>query len=190
MPEPTSPCPAASCGACQTWLGLPAMSVTGVVDDGDAGLVVHVESTPGPAGCPHCGWPPPTGAGPANVPFACRTSDSGFSQSRWRRLRRHDRRRPVCRCAGRRRRQRDLLRRGPGVGRRCTSGGHRLSNLPTREAAEPGPRGNRSPPAFRGLRLEHHLDAAVLLLLELLVHLRRLVQGRGVCLEVQDAERV
>ena len=31
------------------------MSVTGVVDDGDAGLVVHVESTPGPAGCPHCG---------------------------------------------------------------------------------------------------------------------------------------
>ena len=55
MPEPTSPCPAASCGACQTWLGLPAMSVTGVVDDGDAGLVVHVESTPGPAGCPHCG---------------------------------------------------------------------------------------------------------------------------------------
>lgn len=55
MPEPTSPCPAASCGACQTWLGLPAMSVTGVVDDGDAGLVVHVESVPGPAGCPHCG---------------------------------------------------------------------------------------------------------------------------------------
>ena len=31
------------------------MSVTGVVDDGDAGLVVHVESTSGPAGCPHCG---------------------------------------------------------------------------------------------------------------------------------------
>lgn len=38
-----------------------------------------------------------------------------------------------------------------------------------------------------GLRLQHHLDAAVLLLLELLVHRRRLVQRRGVRLEVEHA---
>lgn len=35
--------------------GLPTVSVTGVVDDGDAGLGVHVESTPGLVGCADCG---------------------------------------------------------------------------------------------------------------------------------------
>lgn len=44
------------------------MSVTGVVDDGDAGLVVHVESTPGPAGCPHCGVATTDGGGSGKRP--------------------------------------------------------------------------------------------------------------------------
>lgn len=55
MPEPTSPCPAATCVDCQTWLGLPGMSVARVADVGTEGLVVHIESVPGPVGCPHCG---------------------------------------------------------------------------------------------------------------------------------------
>ena len=40
MPEPTSPCPASSCVDCQTWLGLPGMSVARVADVGTEGLVV------------------------------------------------------------------------------------------------------------------------------------------------------
>ena len=55
MPEPTSPYPAATCVDCQTWLGLPGMSVARVADVGTEGLVVHIESVPGPVGCPHCG---------------------------------------------------------------------------------------------------------------------------------------
>ena len=57
MPEPTSCCRARSgyCDRCDLLVGLDGLHVLDVLRDDGGGLVVDVESAPGPVGCPACG---------------------------------------------------------------------------------------------------------------------------------------